>query len=72
MTTTTMELSRQLQLLPASERIALVESVLESLDACDPTLDELWAAEASSRLQGWKRGEFSSAPATDLFPELLA
>lgn len=72
MTTTTMELSRQLQLLPVGERIALVESVLESLDACDPTLNELWAAEASSRLQGWKRGELSSAPATDLFPELLA
>ena len=50
------KLTEQASLLPPIERAELVEGILESLDATDPNLDELWADEAKNRLAAYRRG----------------
>ena len=49
-------LQRQVAQLPASEQIALVEEILNRLDAPNPSFDELWAHEAENRLHAYKAG----------------
>lgn len=43
--------------LSPAERLAVVDAILSSLDAPDPKIDGLWAAEAEERLAGYRRGE---------------
>src|SRR5690349_23602819 len=43
-------LSRKAQALSPSDRIALIEEVLESLDKPDPEVERLWLKEAADRL----------------------
>jgi putative addiction module component (TIGR02574 family) len=64
------KLTEQASFLPPIERAELVEGILQSLDATDPNLDQLWAEEAQDRLAAYRRGElealdFTSAPPTD-------
>lgn len=54
------KISQQALELDASERIALVEDVLESLHATDPSLDHQWAKEAQDRLDAFRRGEIGA------------
>lgn len=49
------------------ERAQLVESILQSLDAAAPGLDEKWAAEAHDRVAAFRRGDL---PAHD-FDDVL-
>ncbi|HUP90857.1 MAG TPA: addiction module protein [Solimonas sp.] len=56
--------------LPASERAALVESLVESLDRPDPSLDALWLKEAESRLAAYRAGELGAVDAEGAFTEL--
>lgn len=67
MTNTAKNLASQALGLPASERIMLAEELLKSLDQPDCELDELWAKEAESRLDGFENGEISSVPLNDVF-----
>ena len=53
-------LSRKARALSASDRIALVEDVLDSLDNADPAVERLWAAEAADRLAAYRRGEIAA------------
>lgn len=53
--------------LPASERIALAEELLKSLDRPDQELDELWAKEADSRLEAFENGDLKAIPMNDVF-----
>lgn len=55
--------------LPSSDRAALVESLLSSLDRPDPTIDELWVKEAGDRLAAFNEGRMSAIPAEDVFAE---
>ncbi|HLJ64109.1 MAG TPA: addiction module protein [Stellaceae bacterium] len=48
------------------ERLALVEQLLDSLDAPDSSMDVLWAAEAESRLEAYRRGEIEAIPLDDV------
>jgi putative addiction module component (TIGR02574 family) len=48
--------------LPPSDRLELVEQLLDSLDAPDSANDKLWAAEAADRLAAYRRGEIKAAP----------
>ena len=50
-------LGAQARELSASDRIALVEDVLNSLDNIDPQIDNLWIAEVKERLAAYRRGE---------------
>ena len=53
-------LTEQASLLPPVERAELVEGILQTLDAVDPNLDQLWATEADDRLSAYRRGELSA------------
>ncbi len=57
MSQTAITLSEQAVQLPPVERMALVERILDSLDAPDPSMDALWAREADDRLAAYRRGE---------------
>ena len=62
------ELTEQASLLPPMERAELVEGILQSLDATDPSLDRLWSDEAKDRLAAYRRGELEALD----FDEMLA
>lgn len=70
MTELAQELLRQAMRLPATERAALVEGLVESLDKPDPTLDALWLKEAESRIAAYRAGELEVVDAEDAFAEL--
>lgn len=46
--------------LSPAERLAVVDAILSNLDAPDPKIDALWAAEAEDRLSAYRRGEIRS------------
>ena len=53
-------LTDQAAALPPDERAALVEGILQTLEPTDQRIDELWAAEAKSRLAAYRRGEMEA------------
>jgi putative addiction module component (TIGR02574 family) len=53
-------LSRKARALSPSDRIALVEDVLDSVDASDPAIERLWANEAADRFAAYRRGEIAA------------
>jgi putative addiction module component (TIGR02574 family) len=59
-------LSRKARALSPSDRIALVEEVLESLDKPDPGIERLWAKEAADRLAAYRRGELSARDLSEI------
>jgi putative addiction module component (TIGR02574 family) len=52
--------------LPPSERLKLVEQLLDSLDAPNPEVDRAWTAEAEERLAAYRRGEIKAIPLADV------
>jgi putative addiction module component (TIGR02574 family) len=57
--------------LPPSERVALVERLLASLDsATREHIDVLWGQEAEDRLDAFERGEIPTIAAQDVFDEI--
>jgi putative addiction module component (TIGR02574 family) len=48
--------------LPLAERAALVEALLDTIDAADPERDRKWLDEAESRVRAYRAGEL---PAVD-------
>ncbi|HEY5047503.1 MAG TPA: addiction module protein [Rhizomicrobium sp.] len=59
------ELSALATRLSPSERLKLVEQLLDSLDAPDPEMDRAWTTEAEDRLAAYRRGEISAIPLAD-------
>jgi putative addiction module component (TIGR02574 family) len=59
-------LGAQARELSPTDRIALVEDVLDSLDRTDPRLDELWTTEAKDRLAAYRRGEPGARDLNDI------
>jgi len=70
MSGTAEKLLHQAMKLPASERAALVEGLVESLDKPDPALDALWLKEAESRLAAYRAGDLEAVDAQETFAEL--
>ena len=64
------KLLHQAMKLPAPERAALVEGLVESLDKPDPALDALWLKEAESRIAAYRTGELEAIDAEKVFAEL--
>ena len=64
------KLLHQAMKLPALERAALVEGLVESLDRPDPALDALWLKEAESRIAAYRAGELAAVDAEEVFAEL--
>lgn len=58
---------QQLAALPDSDRLQVVDYLLESLDQPDPEIERLWVAEAQSRWDAYQRGDIPSIPAEEVF-----
>ena len=58
--------------LKASERAAIAERLLLSLDVPDPEIDAAWAREANARVEAHDRGEIASVAAEDVFAKYNA
>ena len=71
MTKSTEDLVLLAKRLPPAERIALIEALLESMDATDPGRDAKWVAEAESRLEAYVAGELEAVDAEALMARLL-
>ncbi|WP_292976693.1 addiction module protein [Nitrosomonas sp.] len=56
--------------LPASDRAALVEGLISSLDQPDPTMDAQWLAEAEDRMEAYRSGELGAVDAERVFADL--
>jgi putative addiction module component (TIGR02574 family) len=57
--------------LPTIERAELIDELFLSFDATERSrLDQLWAAEAESRIDAHERGEFAAIPADTVFARL--
>lgn len=56
--------------LPATERAALVDALLQSLDKPDPKIEALWAKDAEERLTAYDRGEIEAVDAEEVFAEI--
>lgn len=52
--------------LKASERAAIAERLLLSLDVPDPDIDAAWSREADARVEAHDRGEIGSIPAKEV------
>ena len=58
---------QHLAALPDSDRLQLVDYLLESLDIPDPEIEQLWAAEAQSRWNAYQQGEMQTISAEEVF-----
>ena len=52
--------------LPPTDRLELVEQLLDSLDQPDSGLDQRWAKEAEDRLSAYRRGEINAVALRDV------
>lgn len=67
MGTTAEKILKEALNLPASERAAVAEELLSSLDKPDPEVDQLWAQEAEVRIDAAERGEIKTVSEEDVF-----
>lgn len=57
--------------LPPIERAELIEELFFSFDTTDRSrLDQLWVAEAESRIDAYEQGEFTAIPAETVFARI--
>jgi putative addiction module component (TIGR02574 family) len=56
--------------LPSTDRAAIVEGLVMSLDQPDNSLDALWLKEAQSRMAAYHSGELNAVDAGDVFAKL--
>jgi putative addiction module component (TIGR02574 family) len=70
MSARTTEILNEVLSMPAEERAELVESILSSLEPCDPRILELWAAEAEDRVAAFERSEIEAVSAESVFEEI--
>lgn len=60
--TTTVKLVREIEKLSPIERIQIVNIVIRDIMHPDSNIDKIWAKEASSRWNAYKRGDIKSIP----------
>ena len=53
--------------LSAAERANVAEKLLCNLDNPDSKIDALWAKEADSRVEAYKKGKIEAIPASEVF-----
>ena len=63
---TTKELLEKAMDLPLTERAALVDALLDTIDATDSERDRKWADEAQSRLRAYESGELPAIDADEV------
>ncbi|MNF99599.1 putative addiction module component [compost metagenome] len=72
MTQSSQTLSKEARRLSASERLELVEDLLDSLDTPDAALDAQWGREAEDRLAAYRRGELKALPLAEVLGKYLS
>jgi len=70
MTTLAESVLNQALKLSVSDRAALVENLILSLDKPDPSLDAQWLKEAEDRLAAYRTGELTAVDAEQVFADL--
>jgi putative addiction module component (TIGR02574 family) len=68
----TTDLLRKALALPEDERAALANTLLDSLDATNESVQEAWDKEVARRIEELKAGKAVTVPWEDLHRELLA
>ncbi|HVN84550.1 MAG TPA: addiction module protein [Candidatus Binatia bacterium] len=63
---TTKDLLEKAKHLPLAERAALVDALLETIDASDADRERKWADEAQSRLLAYRSGELPAIDADEV------
>jgi len=66
------DLLRKALALPVEERAALANTLLESLDSSDGSVQEAWDEEVARRIDDLKAGKAVTVPWEELHRELLA
>ncbi|HEX7773210.1 MAG TPA: addiction module protein [Pyrinomonadaceae bacterium] len=71
MSATGEQILRQALALPLEERAELIEQLLATFQGpTDPSLDQLWIAEAHDRLDAYDRGEVEAVSVEEVFEEI--
>jgi putative addiction module component (TIGR02574 family) len=63
----TQEIAELAMKLDPTERFALVDQLLHSLDRPDPAIDRVWLLEAEQRLAAYRAGKVQGVPAEEIF-----
>jgi putative addiction module component (TIGR02574 family) len=50
-----------------ANRFMLIDGLLKSLDAPDPAIEAIWAAEAEQRLKAYREGRLEGVPMEEVF-----
>ena len=67
------ECERKAKRLPLAERALLIEHLISSLDDLDEEeCERLWIEEGERRYAGYKEGDLTARPATDVFRDAKA
>ena len=66
MTNSTKTLLSEARDLPPEERVKLVEQIIETMDASDPSLDAMWSKEVEDRLAAYHRGDIAAVPLSEV------
>lgn len=61
------EILEQALKLHSTQRAAVVEGILESLDIPDKEVDDIWAEEAEMRLTAYRQGKLKGIPMEEIF-----
>ncbi|NJN50487.1 MAG: addiction module protein [Gammaproteobacteria bacterium] len=56
--------------LPPAEPAAVIEALLDIMDASDPAIDAKWVVEAESRLAAYRAGDLKSVDADEVLATL--
>jgi hypothetical protein len=70
MSARTNEILTEVLSMPPEERAELIDSILASLEPCDPRILELWASEAEDRIAAFERNEIEAVSADSVFEEV--
>ncbi len=69
--TTTAKLTEEILSLPCEDRIRIVETILESLNAPDDkNIEQAWAVEAERRIDDLNAGQVQSIPGAEVFADI--
>ena len=69
--TTTAKLTEEILSLPCEDRIRIVETILESLNAPDDkNIEHAWAVEAERRIDDLNAGQVQSIPGAEVFADI--
>lgn len=69
--TTTAKLTEEILSLPCEDRIRIVETILESLNAPDDkNIEQAWAVEAERRIDDLNAGQVQSIPSAEVFADI--